>query len=171
MAKVLTFSRVFPVYHPKAGQPTHFVEKIWNGLNAMDLPVPKNADMPKNFMWSIMPLSGFGAKYHTIRAGKRWKAGDMFSPRVWSGNPYISKQITIAPDLQIKHIWDFDIKYGYLLLDGRKLCNSRFYAVRYRIPIEIATNDGLTIDDLLDWFKYPKDFSGQILCWSDDVRY
>lgn len=28
MAKVITFSRQFPSYHPKAGQPTYFVEKV-----------------------------------------------------------------------------------------------------------------------------------------------
>jgi hypothetical protein len=28
MSKVLTFSRVFPSYHPKAGHPTYFVEKM-----------------------------------------------------------------------------------------------------------------------------------------------
>lgn len=30
--KVLTFSEVYPTYHPKAGQATFFVEKIWNCL-------------------------------------------------------------------------------------------------------------------------------------------
>lgn len=28
MSKVITFSRVFPKYHPKAGQPTGFVKSI-----------------------------------------------------------------------------------------------------------------------------------------------
>lgn len=32
MAKVITFSRVFPSYHPKAGQPTYFVEAIYKAL-------------------------------------------------------------------------------------------------------------------------------------------
>ncbi|MGL4598529.1 MAG: hypothetical protein ACRCYO_13510 [Bacteroidia bacterium] len=32
MAKVITFSRVFPAHHPKKGQPTHFVEKVWANL-------------------------------------------------------------------------------------------------------------------------------------------
>lgn len=42
MAKVITFSRTFPSYHPKAGQPTYFVEKFYNSLfsrnNLMDYP-------------------------------------------------------------------------------------------------------------------------------------
>lgn len=36
---------------------------------------------------------------------------------------------------------------------------------------EIAENDGLTSDDLLAWFKYPKPFSGQIICWNHNIKY
>jgi hypothetical protein len=32
MAKVITFSRFFPAYHPRKGEPTYFVEKIWAHL-------------------------------------------------------------------------------------------------------------------------------------------
>jgi len=109
MSKVITFSRVFPAHHPKAGQETHFVEQIWNGLNILSLPVPKNKDLPHDFMWSILPLSNYGYKYHTIRAGNRWKVGDKFSPRVWSDKPYKSKQIIIAPDIEVVKVWDVEI--------------------------------------------------------------
>ena len=170
MAKVLTFSRVFPAYHPKAGEPTYFVEKIWESMwedSGIGDPLFDELKIEYlNFRRHTYP-----AKYHTIRAGKRWIAGDTFSPRVWSGKPYNSKQIIIATDIKVKHIWDFDIKDGYILLNGRKICNSRFLAVRYKTPVQIAANDGLTIEELLDWFQYPKDFSGQIICWSDDVQY
>jgi hypothetical protein len=30
--KPILFSRFFPAYHPKKGQPTYFVEKIWAHL-------------------------------------------------------------------------------------------------------------------------------------------
>ena len=33
---VITYSRFFPTYHPRKGEPTFFVEKIWKGL--YDLP-------------------------------------------------------------------------------------------------------------------------------------
>lgn len=36
-------------------------------------------------------------KHHTIRAGNRFKTGDYFSPRVWSGSPYNSKQLNMRP--------------------------------------------------------------------------
>jgi hypothetical protein len=32
MSKVIMFSRVFPAYHEKAGQPTYFVEKLLKEL-------------------------------------------------------------------------------------------------------------------------------------------
>ena len=32
MARIITFSRTFPAYHPKAGEPTYFVEMILNDL-------------------------------------------------------------------------------------------------------------------------------------------
>ena len=40
MAKVITVSRTFPDYHPKAGQPTYFVEQI---LNALGMNKPFNS--------------------------------------------------------------------------------------------------------------------------------
>lgn len=109
MAKVRTFSRVFPSYHPKAGQQTHFVEQIWNSLRELNLPLPKKADFTKEFMWSISPLSNFGCKHHTIRAGNHFEPGDYFSPRVWTGKPYCTKQIIIAPDIQVKQTWHFEM--------------------------------------------------------------
>ena len=32
MSKVIIFSRVFPAYHQKVGQPTYFVEKLWQSI-------------------------------------------------------------------------------------------------------------------------------------------
>lgn len=93
--KVLTCSRFFPKGHPKAGQPTHFVEKIEACL-ADTIP---GWEMSKTFAlhdWEpyyncTMP------KGHTIRAGNRFKVGDMASLRVWSDKPYRSKQVEFCP--------------------------------------------------------------------------
>jgi len=91
MSKVITFSRVFPKYHPKAGQPTYFVEKI----------------LAK-------------AKVHTIRNGNRWKVGDKFSPRIWSDKPYKSKQIIFSTDIEIKKVFSFskDLISEHFYLNG-----------------------------------------------------
>lgn len=124
MAKVITFSRVYPSYHPKANQPTHFVEKLWNAHNVhafgeeFFMPFEEgvrglNKDLPystiSDFLMSISRREGLKPKIHTIRAGKRWKQGDMASFRVWSGKPYNSRQIIIMPDVEIYDVINIEI--------------------------------------------------------------
>lgn len=158
MARVITFSRNFPKYHPKAGQPTKFVEKFYNSLysrnNLMDYPEGLEIDE-----------TVLGMKKHTIRIGNRWKEGDLFSPRVWSEKPYNSKMIRLASDTKIVKIYDFEMRYlpdekeSLILLDGNIISPDMIR--------DIAINDGLTFTDLLDWFCYPSSFKGQIICWND----
>lgn len=136
MAKIITFSEYFPVYHPKQGQPTGFVSKILAG-----------------------------EKNHTIRGGKRWKEGDLFSPRVWTGKPYNSPMKCISEvDMKVYKTYDFKIgNHGAIYLNGVFL-----------MPEEVALiskNDGLEVNDFLDWFKFPNPFDGQIICWNKIVRY
>ena len=166
MSRVITFSRYFPAYHPRKGEPTYFVEQIYNGFysknNLMDYP-------------NGLDVNDFvkGIKHHTIRAGNRWKVGDKFSPRVWSGKPYNSKQIIIAPDIEIKKVWSVTID----LVDQYE----RIYWVddngneNHIDETEIAKNDGLTSNDFYDWFDTPENrkqvFSGQIICWNENIIY
>jgi len=163
MSKVLTFSRVFPKYHPKAGQPTYFVEKIFAGLADSQ---PRWA-MPKRFTeydWHIY-YNCSKPKLHTIRIGNRWKVGDKFSPRIWTDKPYNSKQLIFSTDIEIKKVFSF----------SKDLISKNFYLNGIEAHpddlIEIAKNDGLELSDLLLWFQYPKPFNGQIICWSDAVSY
>lgn len=156
MSKVLTFSRFFPAYHPKAGKPTHFVEKIYNGLysknNLMDYPVGLEID--DNIQ---------GQKHHTIRSGNRWKVGDKFSPRVWSGKPYASKQITIAPDIEVKKIWNVEVDEDFCIwvFSGNESNDTTLD--------RLAQNDGLSLQDLLAWFNKP--MIGQVICWNENIIY
>jgi len=163
MAKVITFSRTFPAYHPKAGQPTYFVEKFYNSLfsrnNLMDY--PKGLEINE----TILEM-----KKHTIRAGARWKKGEYFSPRVWSAKPYNSPQTILAPDTIITNVYDFEIsKHAVVYLNQKPIyefCGEYTGAIR-----TVAENDGLTPSELLDWFKYPKPFKGQVICWNQNVKY
>lgn len=154
MSRVITFSRVFPSYHEKAGEPTYFVEQLYNSLfsknNLMDY--PEGIEINDHIT---------GVKKHTIRNGNRWKVGDKFSPRVWSGTPYKTKQIILCNDVEIKKIFDIEINKGVLCIDGKMHTDIS----------ELAQNDGLTEIELLGWFKYPKDFKGQIICWNESVEY
>lgn len=95
MARVLIISPAFPSYHPRKGEPTFFVEKFWKGLeplNRLDGEYSiyiKKPRLMKDGHWQLpitwrdqMNYKEFKPKYHTIRAGQRWKAGDWFSPRI-----------------------------------------------------------------------------------------
>lgn len=185
MTKVLTFSLKFPAFHPKVGEPTYFVEKIWKGLYDAE----KSNYIPFDGYWQryeeIFPITSdplenihrHSPKWHTIRAGYNWKAGDMFSPRVWSGKPYNSPQITIAPDIMVEKVWKFEIKvmyspdaiggsYAAALIDDKPVFGNQYF--------ELAKNDGLDHVDLVDWLQ-PKQkltpFSGQIICWNPAIEY
>lgn len=185
--KVITFSRTFPKYHPKAGQPTYFVEKIvkslhLSGLRPWDIP---DEIFSKEMYYIVDP------KGHTIRAGNRWRVGDKFSPRVWSGKPYASKQIQFAVPIEIKKIWDIKFvtedddgehDWDYIEAFGKRYT---FYGYGGYDKEEIqllAKNDGLSVEDLKDWMC--PDVSGrkdrrhtevvkncQIICWNEEIEY
>lgn len=183
--KVLTFSRQFPKGHPKAGKKTYFVEAICNAFRNEEYALP--LDFLKCSSHDLFPVKEdyFEAmsyqstrKFHTIRAGNRFKSGDMASLRVWSDKAYRSKQIEFA-QVEVKKTWSFELRpvkesdgvfiKGYL--DGM--------LVHSRGASAIAQNDGLTIEDFESWFcpagtrfilSMPL-FSGQIICWSDKIDY
>jgi hypothetical protein len=174
--KVLTCSRFFPKGHPKAGQPTHFVEKI----EACLADIITGWEMSKTFTihdWEpyyncVLP------KGHTIRAGNRWKVGDMASLRVWSDKPYRSKQSEFA-QVEVKKVWSFVIRpvkvggeviiYGFI--DDKLVTPEQ--------AVRLANNDGLLLEDFESWFV-PEGtrfvigipiFTGQIICWNENIVY
>lgn len=165
MPRVITFSRTFPKYHVRAGEPTYFVEKIIKGLYMLQHPIE---DIDELAIDSQNPLDESvydrcEPKWHTIRAGNRWKDGDKFSPRVWAGKPYASKQIQLASDIEIIKVFNFEIKDNELLVNGKKLASLA--------TVDLALNDGLHMRDFFDWFKWPQPFSGQIICWNQNIEY
>lgn len=163
MSRVITFSRQFPSYHPRKGEPTGFVEKVWKSVGQphhnfvcpelMDLWITFNANQDY-----YLP------KHHTIRAGHRFKAGDWFSPRVWSGKPYASKMIQFAPDIQVKKTWNVDLyPHGFFMGEDELSLNDLK---------EIANNDGLTFRDFMCWFPSLKTkVAMQIICWNESIEY
>lgn len=158
MSKVITFSRQFPAHHPKKGQPTLFVEKILNSILIIGGSI-YTKDTPISFLESLSS-DFFHSKKHTIRAGNRWKAGDYFSPRVWSDKPYQSKQIVFAPDIKIMRVATIEIKdWNNIIIDGK---------IIDAVQVEyLAKNDGLAYMDMVSWLnKLP--FSGQLIIWDDN---
>lgn len=163
MAKVITLSRTFPDYHPRAGEPTYFVEKVLTSLRLPYYDEERNFN-PRLYLNSVEP------KGHTIRAGHRFKTGDMASLRCWSGRSYNSKQIILAPDVEVK-CWDIRIYLdcGMMKMDLPAGFNG--------LPMDVLKNDGLSLEDFIAWFTMSPDFkktglfTGQIICWDKDINY
>lgn len=123
---VLTLSRVFPKSHKRSGEPTNFGDAFSR------------------------------TKLHTIRANyPLWHArfqeiargAACLSVRQWSGKPYQSKQVEIArltaeDGIGLQRL-DF---YGSL---DSFTVNSDLRAV----VAALAANDGLTLEDWIEWFK------------------
>jgi hypothetical protein len=178
--KVLTCSRHFPKGHPRFGAPTFFVEQILNSI----LPRAENGIINRNdinpevlpFINDFVLLDGTTYKHTTIRAGSRWKAGDMASLRIWSDMPYRSKQIEFA-QVEIIRTWEFILHFVgddlYWKIPGSG--GGEFDCLSEALKI-IAKNDGLEIRDFIDWFViHPKTkgraFTGQIITWSPSIAY
>lgn len=182
-------SRFYPAYHPMAGQPTYFCEKVWNSIH----------DQARVFFtnyYSIITLNEAsiisdktkltakhvedfwaGVKYeynelphkgHTIRAGSGVKVGDTLELYVWADRPYASPQIIVTPKIEVRKVWDFEIKYENLQTTaylGGEPCPADTVGT-------IARNDGLSFVDMMHWFKYPASTGPmQIICWNDKIQY
>lgn len=183
MKKQVTFSRKFPASHPRAGQLTHFVEAILSGL---PLELREGFFDAYSIEWNALlddayfMRDGESPKYHTIRAGKNWKVGDILIPCVWSldGGRFTkgNKKIQFAPELEIVKVWDIEIEIEYREMPEVKDIQAiyiRFDGMVMGVSqVRLAENDGLTYKDFRDWFMMDKkSFSGQVLCWNKDVEY
>jgi len=165
MPKVIIFSTTFPAYHPLAGKPTFFVDQFINSLQQWPQENNKfeiTADLISNIYFGNTHYS----KHHTIRQGQRFKVGEFFSPRIWSGKPYASKQITIYNPVRIEQIYNIHF-------DGKEFYINGFLCA-FTTTIRLASNDGFLpqhefLQAFKDWFTKP--FTGQIICWNKDIKY
>jgi hypothetical protein len=185
MSKVISLSKTYPAYHSKAGQLTLFAEKF-----LCSFPPDKMEELIDKYKGTLNLEDLYShienPKRHTIRSGHRWKEGDMFSPRQWGtdvnpksgrSGPYHSKQIILADDQKLHRVHEITIlcesvSDKHILIDGKWACNwGSFNAKR------LAENDGLSHDDLKEWFtkspefKKEKIFTGQILIWHPTLQY
>src|SRR5690349_19817095 len=140
MSRVLTFARTYPVYHIRKGQPTYFVEKIIKGFCQIKHPIEDIDELAidSNNPLDIDIYNICEPKWQSIRSGNKWKVGMKFSPRAWSGKPYARKQIILAPDIEIKKVWNIEIEIDEGL-------PSVYINGLLRQDLEdLALNDGLT---------------------------
>ena len=169
----ISFSRCFPAYHPRKGQRTGFIEKIWHGLDfgasfsdIYELNSNKPAEaisLYNDLLDNISEENEGWIKHHTIRNGHRWKPGMKFKPVCWSGKPYASKVIQFAPEIEVVKTFDISVSVRG---DHKEFSTGSGIIT----PIEtLAKNDGLYVNDFLSWFNKP--FSGQIICWDKSIEY
>ena len=175
----MTFSRTFPANHPLKGKPTYFVEKIlvnrgidFSSANYLNWLIENNPKISKEFLtkfYAELNREIVWPKVHTIRNHKKaLKPGDFVSPHCWAGKPYKKTkegfwQIKFAPDMEVKKVWKFEICETELFVDRKPIYE--FTAV------DIALNDGLLYKEFLNWFHFPKEFSGTIICWDQSIQY
>lgn len=144
---VLTVSRQFPTTHKRVGDRTFFPEKILVG---------QGGDIEPKLIEEFGELL---LKLHTIRANyelwaKRIKEVQegkaILSIRYWSGKPYNSKQVEIC---QLNK----DSGCGVQKLEFGQIKGSiipMFEGMSNRTTcIELAKNDGLSLEDFKEWFK------------------
>jgi hypothetical protein len=168
--KYIMCSRVFPKGHPKVGQPTFFIESIFNSLYP-GIGLDNIADPIREMVNDFALMANVHSKHHTIRAGSRFKPGDMVSLRVWAGRPYCSKQIEFA-QVEVKKVWGIEIN----VIQTSPVMRIENKPLTYDAGKELAANDGLLLTDFISWFaihpkKKEQTFTGQIICWSDKIEY
>lgn len=184
MAKIRTLSRTFPAGHPKAGQYTYFVEKFLKCLykfdnleQLSDRIFAVNKHRIESGVISAVQVCRFcndidfgvykscDPKHHTIRSGHSIKDGEAISVRCWSGKPYNSPQIILAPDIAVR-VAPINIKE-----------EEQFFPFKLDIQIYngviigeylLAKNDGLLKQDFIEWFKPSLPFQGQVIIWSKE---
>jgi hypothetical protein len=156
--KLLSFSNLFPKYHPKSGAKTYFPEQILNNFNIqymnddfLDTLIKINekslvegkltlSDLIQ-FKEQLIPISK--TKIHTIRTSTKVDVNENFQPFIWSRKPYASPIIRFMPSMQLKEIQSVNYLYGQFRDE-----------LGEQIDInELAANDGLSVDDFVSWFE------------------
>ncbi len=185
----LSFSTKWPKQMGElAGQPNYFIEKIWESV------LHKTHDYLK---YQQQHLTQFGdywdgtgdmyhepvnPKYHTIRAGSRWKKKLAIHPVI---NNRTQNRFQFAPIMacesvqnieitDVSHLHGSNYEYGYLMkipvhgVNYFKLFDVVINNRKLKLPEikKLAINDGF--DSVEDFFAYfDTDFQGQIIHWTD----
>ncbi len=151
---VLMLSKVYPVTHPRHGQPTYFKEKFEQAQA-----ITKAGKFP-----CVLPHPDFiEPKYHTIRGNyelwekrfeKIMRGEACLSIRQWEGKPRRSKAIEIARLTREDGIGLQKLEFQGLEYDEVFLrCDVDEWPISKRV---LAKNDGLSYEDWRAWFFNPK---------------
>ena len=106
---------------------------------------------------AFAPLIVAGTKIHTIRAGQRWRAGEMAEFVVHAGQP---GQREFWPPQPVRLVQVIELTASDLWVDDRPLAPAELLA--------LAQADGFpTAEALLAYFAdKPRPFRGQLVHWT-----
>lgn len=200
MSKVTIFSRQMPFGEHKK---TFFVENIlrlfdvdYKSEDYLKILFQLNRENLENNRitgWQIehfyktleQDISAIPQKKHTIRDTKRFSIGDFTSPRIWTGVPYNSPQITFYHDLRVEDMYLLHIgsisgktnqtKSFLSIGPWSKKHNVSKVALSYVDPKmflhdsqkqQLAYNDGLLMPDFKQWFSINDEWhAGDLVPW------
>ncbi|MDR1913377.1 MAG: hypothetical protein LBQ68_02690 [Clostridiales bacterium] len=143
---VITLSKTFPRQHPKAGQPTYFEEKI---------------TAFKGNAYKKIHTCRQNVEYWAKKIDKLKADGGVLSVRQWSGTPRRSKQEIIvnipAEDIGYSiiewYLHDRDGCTNWKYIRVWEMENGHKKSCRDITLEELASNDGLSVDDFKAWFR------------------
>lgn len=154
-------------------KPTYFREKILAGVGYIPSDVGK---MPKNGQGVLHLIEH--PKIHTIRAGHRWKEGDLMHMAYGVRTKNYCQFNKGIPELErVKSVQDIRIdhyplsNYIKVTIDGKsyRVFEHEKIHADHDVIRQLAINDGFeSIDHFFSWFS--EDFSGQIIHFSS-FRY
>lgn len=159
-----------------AGEPTHFVEKIWKGIPEQPI-TGEFAEAIHSDRFQMDAYKEVIGKPHTIREdpGKRWKVGMDIHFYI---NVRRKDMFQFAPVKQVTEIQEIEIKHGdsyaSVYIDGSLFGDVFHYGLDdiydyHNCVEELALNDGFpSVEAFFSWFN--KDFTGRIIHWTD-IRY
>ena len=155
----MPISVVFPAKHPRAGEETYFPEAIFNALEYQ----------AKGYIFALEEGMPFDKKLHTCRANyKLWKKRidevnlglAVLELYCWLGKPYRSKTRVLftfdknsgidvqelrfsQSSIYAPYVITYPSVYGYTVTEAYEDINI----------LNLANNDGLSLEDFEDWFK------------------
>ncbi|WP_311354003.1 hypothetical protein [Alloprevotella tannerae] len=156
---VLMLSAAFPKTHINRSYPTYFKERFLLGQGYPDCAVPQDLSGENSSNCNSCGRACFLVKLHTIRANyplwekrvKEIQAGNaVLSIRQWSGKQYRSKQVEIA-----RLTAEDGVGIQKLCFPNRSTALVDYPERKLSVDFKLlAKNDGLSLADWCDWFRY-----------------
>lgn len=144
---VITLSKVFPAGHSQAGKPTNFAHLLGNGLNISY----ENLKHCKHKIYTIRTNYQFWEKrIAEVQAGRA-----VLSVRRWKDKPYRSPQEEIERLTSADGVGIQKLTFGFCSAGNidYPMIDNHYATEKYLKIHEVASNDGLSIEDFKEWFK------------------